>query len=57
VGEVIEFLRNRPENVNIVITGYDAPPPLIEFADLVTEMQLVKHPYYENVQALPGIDF
>jgi cob(I)alamin adenosyltransferase len=57
VEEVIDFLRRRPENVHIVITGYDAPPPLVEFADLVTEMVVVKHPYHENVEAMPGIDF
>ncbi len=57
VAEVIEFLRDRPQGVNVVITGCDAPAPLIEFADLVTEMQAVKHPYDENVHALPGIDF
>ncbi len=57
VDEVIDFLRRRPENVHIVITGYNAPLPLVEFADLVTEMQVVKHPYHENVEAMPGIDF
>jgi cob(I)alamin adenosyltransferase len=57
VDEVIDFLRRRPDGVSIVVTGYDAPPPLIEFADLVTEMQVVKHPYHENVEALPGIDY
>ena len=57
VDEVIDVLRRRPENVHIVITGYDAPAPLVEFADLVTEMVVVKHPYHENVEAMPGIDF
>ncbi|MGD0765573.1 MAG: cob(I)yrinic acid a,c-diamide adenosyltransferase [Dehalococcoidia bacterium] len=54
--EVLDTLRSRPPNVHVVITGRDAPEALIDFADLVTEMQEVKHPYHENVKAIVGID-
>ena len=41
----------------MVITGRDAPPELIDFADLVTEMREVKHPYQKGLKAQPGIEF
>lgn len=57
VGEVIEALRQRPEHVNVIITGRDAPQALIDFADTVTEMREVKHPYQKGITALAGIDY
>ena len=57
VREVTDALRERPEGVHVVITGRDAPEELIEFADLVTEMREIKHPYGEGVKAQPGIEF
>lgn len=57
VDEVIETLRDRPENVHIILTGRDAAPELLEFADLVTEMREVKHPFQQGIKAQPGIDF
>ena len=57
-GEVLEWLRlNRPPSLHLVITGRSAPEALIEQADLVTEMRLIKHPYDQGVQAQPGIEF
>ena len=56
-GEVIEVLRNRPQDVDIIMTGRDASPELVEFADLVTEMTEVKHPYRQGIKAQPGIDY
>ncbi|NOZ06681.1 MAG: cob(I)yrinic acid a,c-diamide adenosyltransferase [Chloroflexi bacterium] len=56
--EVISWLRaNRPPAVHVIITGRDAPSELIEFADLVTEMCKVKHPYDRGIPAQPGIEF
>jgi len=55
--EILEFLRQRPPDVHIIITGRKAPQELIDFADLVTEMQEVKHPYQQGVKAQPGIEF
>jgi len=57
VDEVIETLRGRPENVHLILTGRKADPALIEFADLVTEMTEIKHPYKSGIKAQPGIDF
>jgi len=57
LGEVLDVLRARAPMQHVVITGRDAPPELIEFADLVTEMQVVKHPYQAGVKAQKGIEF
>ncbi|KPJ51265.1 MAG: cobinamide adenolsyltransferase [Dehalococcoidia bacterium DG_22] len=57
VEEVIDTLRRRPQGLHVIITGRDAPQELIDFADLVTEMREVKHPYKKGVKARPGIDF
>jgi cob(I)alamin adenosyltransferase len=50
-------LRHRPDSLHVVITGRDAPDWLIDFADLVTEMREVKHPYQQGIKAQPGLDF
>lgn len=56
--EVLEWLRlNRPSNLHLVITGRSAPDALIEQADLVTEMKLIKHPYEQGILAQAGIEF
>jgi cob(I)alamin adenosyltransferase len=57
VGEVVETLRARPAGQHVIITGRDAPQELVEFADLVTDMREVKHPYSSGVRAQPGIEF
>ena len=55
--EVIAAIRERPEQVNIVATGRDAPPGLIEVADTVTEMVKVRHAYDRGIKARRGLDF
>ena len=55
--DVLATLRDRPPRQHVVITGRDAPEALIEFADLVTEMREIKHPYKSGVKAQPGIEF
>ncbi len=55
--EVIEVLQARPAMPHIILTGRNAPEALVEFADLVTEMNVVKHPYQEGIKAQPGIEF
>jgi cob(I)alamin adenosyltransferase len=58
VAEVIEVLKNRPPHQHVILTGRDAPPELIAFADLVTEMKEVKHPFAtRKVVAQIGIEF
>lgn len=58
-GEVIGWLNaNKPEMLHLIITGRYAPDALIEYADLVTEMREIKHPYKEQgITAQPGIEF
>lgn len=56
-GEVVAALRDRPEQVNVVATGRDAPAELIELADTVTEMRKVRHAYDHGVRAKRGLDF
>ena len=55
--DVISVLRDRPADVHIIMTGRNAAPELVEFADLVTEMTEVKHPYQQGIKAQRGIDF
>jgi cob(I)alamin adenosyltransferase len=58
VSEVLAGLAQKPANSHVILTGRGAPPELIEKADLVTEMTLVKHPFREQgVKAQPGIEF
>lgn len=55
--DVIATLESRPDNVNVVITGRDADPQLIEVADTVTEMRKVKHAFDVGLTARKGLDF
>jgi cob(I)alamin adenosyltransferase len=55
--EVVATLRDRPEHVNVVATGRDAPAELIEAADTATEMRKIRHAYDRGVRAKRGIDF
>ena len=58
VAEVIDVLSRRPREMHVIITGRYAPQELVEFADLVTEMKLIKHPYEEQgIRAQPGIEY
>lgn len=58
VEEVAAFLRDeKPTHVHVVVTGRNAKPELIEVADLVTEMTLVKHPFRAGIKAQRGIEF
>ena len=58
VNEVIQWLKeNKPQNLHIVMTGRNAPQALIAYADLVTEMKEIKHPYKEGIAAQKGVDY
>ena len=54
---MVEFLSNKPEMLHVVVTGRNAKPELVEAADLVTEMTMVKHPFRAGVKAQKGIEF
>ena len=55
--EVVEFLSSKPETLHVIVTGRNAKTELIEAADLVTEMTMVKHPFRAGVKAQKGIEF
>ena len=55
--EVVGVLSNRPPMLHVVVTGRNARPELVEAADLVTEMTMVKHPFRAGVKAQKGIEF
>jgi cob(I)alamin adenosyltransferase len=57
VDEIVTALKARPHDLHVVVTGRNAKPELIDAADLVTEMTLVKHPFRAGVKAQPGIEF
>ncbi|HET6288320.1 MAG TPA: cob(I)yrinic acid a,c-diamide adenosyltransferase [Amycolatopsis sp.] len=57
VDDVVETLTNRPGNQHVVITGRDAPPALVEAADLVVEMTKVKHPMDAGQKGQRGIEW
>ncbi len=55
--EILELIKIRPPQMHLVFTGRDAPPELIDKADLVTEMKLIKHPFKKGIVAQSGIEF
>ena len=57
IEEVLNIIEKRPKKQHIIITGRNAPEELIEKADLVTQMQLVKHPFKSGVKSQRGIEF
>ena len=58
IAEVVAFLTSeKPPLTHVVMTGRNAKPELIEVADLVTEMTLIKHPFRSGIKAQPGVEF
>jgi cob(I)alamin adenosyltransferase len=57
LAEVLQALAGRPPHQHVVITGRGAPQALIDQADTVTEMRLVKHAYATGIKAQPGIEY
>ena len=58
IQEVIAFLRDeKPPMTHVVLTGRNAHADLIEAADLVTEMELIKHPFRSGIKAQIGVEF
>jgi cob(I)alamin adenosyltransferase len=56
VEDVVKLLKERPSQVEVVLTGRYAPPEIVELADLVTEMKCLKHPYSKGIPARAGIE-
>lgn len=57
LAEVLDALMSRREGLHVLVTGRNAKPELIEAADLVTEMKLVKHPFRQGIKGQLGIEF
>lgn len=55
--EIVDVLKNRPAGKHVIVTGRNASERMIEIADLVTEMELIKHPFRSGVKAQAGIEF
>ncbi|MCF8107961.1 MAG: cob(I)yrinic acid a,c-diamide adenosyltransferase [Desulfohalobiaceae bacterium] len=56
VDRLLEIIKNKPEDVELILTGRKADPRIIEAADLVTDMRDIKHYYQQGVQARAGIE-
>ncbi len=57
VGALVELIDSKPKNVEMVLTGRNAPEEIIRMADYVTEMRDVKHPYKRGIKARKGIEW
>ncbi|MEE8372156.1 MAG: cob(I)yrinic acid a,c-diamide adenosyltransferase [Dehalococcoidia bacterium] len=55
--EVLRLVEDRPEGVELILTGRHADRRLMKLADLVTEMVAIKHPFDEGIEARPGLDY
>jgi cob(I)alamin adenosyltransferase len=56
-GQVMSLIETKPPMLHLVLTGRDAPAEIIDAADLVTEMRLIKHPYQAGIIAQRGVEF
>ncbi|NND50568.1 MAG: cob(I)yrinic acid a,c-diamide adenosyltransferase [Rhizobiales bacterium] len=57
ISEVVEALEAKPANKHVIVTGRNAKDELVEIADLVTDMTMIKHPFRAGVKAQAGIEF
>ena len=55
--DVLELIKNKPDEMELVLTGRYAPREIIEVGDVVSDVTLVNHPYYHGVEARQGIEF
>lgn len=55
--ELIDFIKNKPVNTELVLTGIDVTERTLELADYITNMECVKHPYYDNIPSRKGIEY
>jgi len=56
VDKVVDVIKGRPPRVELVLTGRYAPQEVLDLADLVTEMRMIKHPYEKGIKARDGIE-
>ncbi|MEM2430190.1 MAG: cob(I)yrinic acid a,c-diamide adenosyltransferase [Nitrososphaerales archaeon] len=57
VEDILDLIHSKPTFVTLVLTGNYAHPSILEVADLVTEMKMIKHPYQKGIKAKKGIDY
>jgi cob(I)alamin adenosyltransferase len=57
LAEVLDLVRQKPPMLHLVLTGRNAPPELVALADLVSEIQPIKHPYQAGIPAQRGVEF
>jgi len=57
IGEIIKIIKEKPSDLDLVLTGRDVKNEIVELADLVTEMKEIKHPFKSGIKAKKGIDF
>ncbi|MDO8735386.1 MAG: cob(I)yrinic acid a,c-diamide adenosyltransferase [Elusimicrobiota bacterium] len=57
VEKIAKLLKNRPEKMEIIITGRGAHKKILKYADLITNMRLIKHPYYKGIKSRKGIEY
>ena len=57
IKDVLKLIEEKPEGLELVLTGRYAHPEIVKFADYVTEMLEIKHPYQQGIEARKGIDF
>lgn len=55
--ELVKFINNKPENLELVLTGRGATPNLLELADYISEINCIKHPYSKGIKSRKGIEF
>lgn len=54
---VVKLITDKPSRLDLILTGHHAPKALVNMADLVTDMQMIKHPFQKGVLAKKGVDF
>ena len=57
VQEIIKIIKEKPSELDLVLTGRNVKDEIVELADLVTEMKEIKHPFKSGIKAKKGIDF
>jgi cob(I)alamin adenosyltransferase len=57
IGDIISLIRQKPQSVELVLTGRGAPAQLLELADYISEIKSVKHPYDKGISARKGIEY
>lgn len=57
VEDVVNMLKHKPERLHVILTGRNAPEEIIDLADTVTEMKVIKHAYQKGIKAAKGIEF